>query len=295
MTMRWPAETNMDFRDGRTRIRLMSQPTIVQLVLQDAIENMHAFLLFRHAFPDPDLVVEGAKAALTRAARARFPGAARVHERLLSDEEYILNMTVIPRARIPIIRNSVKDRCSAMVAAEYMALDPLINIADLVAKEMENYNYIYPVSRFGRSMKDRLLRRSQPYRNERIINVIHNMYFTGGVSSFARRFNNMFVRFCDDQGAMIPVVPDAMVALVATEVYSAVFDWRNGKKEPVDFTTGAYLDVYDGNINTLKNMRLNHPSKYHTMMADIYAKVSSTATSSTAVEIADIPIGELDG
>jgi hypothetical protein len=95
MTMRWPAETNMDFRDGRTRIRLMSQPTIVRLVLQDAIENMHAFLLFRHAFPDPDLVVEGAKAALTRAARARFPGAARVHERLLSDEEYILNMTVI--------------------------------------------------------------------------------------------------------------------------------------------------------------------------------------------------------
>ncbi|KAN0109460.1 hypothetical protein V8E52_009254 [Russula decolorans] len=273
MTMRWPAETNMDFRDGQTRIRLMSQPTIVRLVLQDAIENMHAFLLFRHAFPDPDLVVEGAKAALTRAARARFPGAARVHERLLSDEEYILNMTIIPHARIPIIRNSVKDRCSAMVAAEYMALDPLINIADLVAKEMENYNYIYPVSRFGRSMKDRLLRRSQPYRNERIINVIHNMYFTGGVSSFARRFNNMFVRFRDDQGAMIPVVPDAMVALVATAVYSAVFDWRNGKKEPVDFMTGAYLDVYDGNINTLKNMRLNHPSKYHTMMADIYAKV----------------------
>jgi hypothetical protein len=73
----------------------MSQPTIVRLVLQDAIENMHVFLLFRHAFPDPNLVVEGAKAALTRAARAHFPGAARVHERLLSDKEYILNMTVI--------------------------------------------------------------------------------------------------------------------------------------------------------------------------------------------------------
>jgi hypothetical protein len=73
---------------------------------------------------------------------------------------------------------------------------------------------------FGRSMKDRLLRRSQPYRNERIINVIRNMYFTGGVSSFARCFNNMFVRFHDDQGAMIPVVPDAMVALVATAVSS---------------------------------------------------------------------------
>jgi hypothetical protein len=32
-----------------------------------------------------------------------------------------------------------------MVAAEYTTLDPSINIAELVAKEKENYNYIYPV------------------------------------------------------------------------------------------------------------------------------------------------------
>lgn len=34
-----------------------------------------------------------------------------------------------------------------MVAAEYMALDPLIKIVDLVAKEKDNYNYIYPVAK----------------------------------------------------------------------------------------------------------------------------------------------------
>jgi len=34
-----------------------------------------------------------------------------------------------------------------MVAAEYMALDPSIKIAELVAKEKEDYNYIYPVVR----------------------------------------------------------------------------------------------------------------------------------------------------
>jgi hypothetical protein len=33
------------------------------------------------------------------------------------------------------------------MVAEYMALDPLIKIADLVAKEMDDYNYIYPVAR----------------------------------------------------------------------------------------------------------------------------------------------------
>ena len=34
-----------------------------------------------------------------------------------------------------------------MVVAEYMALEPSINIADVVAREKENYNYIYPVAR----------------------------------------------------------------------------------------------------------------------------------------------------
>ena len=34
-----------------------------------------------------------------------------------------------------------------MVAADYTALDPSIKIVDLVAKERENYNYIYPVVR----------------------------------------------------------------------------------------------------------------------------------------------------
>jgi hypothetical protein len=32
-----------------------------------------------------------------------------------------------------------------MVAAEYMALEPSTKIVNLVAKEKENYNYIYPI------------------------------------------------------------------------------------------------------------------------------------------------------
>ena len=95
MRPNWPPETDMVFSDGRTRIRLMNQPTIVRLVLQDAIENVHAFLLFRNAYPSPGLVVTSAKGALVNAAKARFPGAAHVHNRLVSDEEYFLNMSVI--------------------------------------------------------------------------------------------------------------------------------------------------------------------------------------------------------
>ena len=92
---KWPAETDMVFSDGRTRIRLMNQKTIVRLVIQDAIENVHAFMLFRNAYPNPALVVSSAKAALVNAATARLPGAAHVHQCLVSDEEYFLNMSVI--------------------------------------------------------------------------------------------------------------------------------------------------------------------------------------------------------
>ena len=34
-----------------------------------------------------------------------------------------------------------------MVAAEYLVLEELISIAELVAKEILDYNYIYPVMR----------------------------------------------------------------------------------------------------------------------------------------------------
>jgi len=190
----------------------MNQQTMVCLVLQDAIDHVHVYLAFRHAFPDSGVAV-----ACTR---ARFPGAAGIHNCLISDEEYFLNMSVIPRARIPIIRNGIKERCSAMVAAEYMALEPLTKIVNLVAKEKENYNYIYPIAKV--EVNDRLLRRTQPYRNERIINVIHSVYFTGGASSFMRHFDHLFPRYRDGEGVMIPKVPDAMVALAATALKPAL-------------------------------------------------------------------------
>ena len=70
----------------------------------------------------------------------------------------------------------------------------------------------------GPTLKERLLRRTQPYRNKRIVNVIHNMYFTGGVHSFARRFDHLFPHYRDSQGVKKIEVPAQMVALVATAV-----------------------------------------------------------------------------
>ena len=63
-----------------------------------------------------------------------------------------------------------------------------------------------------------LLMCSRPYRNSRIINVIRDMFFTGGAKSFASRFESEFPTFERLDGVTVQEVPVSMVALVSTAV-----------------------------------------------------------------------------
>jgi hypothetical protein len=59
--------------------------------------------------------------------------------------------------------------------------------------------------------------RTMPYLNNRIISVIRDLFFSGGIMSFARRFDTKFptVQSLDGETREVSV---AMVALVATAV-----------------------------------------------------------------------------
>ena len=65
---------------------------------------------------------------------------------------------------------------------------------------------------------DRIPKCSQPYQNLWIINVIQDVYFAGGVASFAMCFDRFFLCHHDSQGVTKVKVPMPMVALVATMV-----------------------------------------------------------------------------
>jgi hypothetical protein len=60
--------------------------------------------------------------------------------------------------------------------------------------------------------------RSRPYRNDRLIAVIRDMYFSGGAMSFARKFRYLFPTYENREGQVSYEVPIPMVALVATAV-----------------------------------------------------------------------------
>jgi len=59
--------------------------------------------------------------------------------------------------------------------------------------------------------------RTRPYRNARIIMVLQDLFFTGGATSFASRYDASFTRYHDD-ASVTREVPMAMVSLVATGV-----------------------------------------------------------------------------
>jgi hypothetical protein len=64
-----------------------------------------------------------------------------------------------------------------------------------------------------------LPKRTLPYRNVRLINVIRDMFFApGGESSFATRFRSQFEISQGNDGVVAREIPVAMVALVATAV-----------------------------------------------------------------------------
>jgi len=60
--------------------------------------------------------------------------------------------------------------------------------------------------------------RSKPYRNRRIITVIRSLFFSGGTSSYAVRYDSKFPRSTDPEGAIVREMSNAMLALVATAV-----------------------------------------------------------------------------
>lgn len=164
------------------------------------------------------------------------------------------------------------------------ALQLYIHVPNIHTRKYINYNrckltsYQYGVK--GVPM------RTKPYRNERIVTVIRNLFFAGGSSSYAHRYDYRFPRYRSNDGVVVREVPVPMLALVATAVsvthklrlhtnlksqlYAAIYEWRTGVRQASEFSTDAYLDAYNGHIGTLKHIEVERPAAFHTMMAHVY-------------------------
>jgi len=112
---------------------------------------------------------------------------------------------------------------------------------------------------------------SLPYHNDRIIIVIHALYFDGD-KSFVECFCEYLPLSHNNDGSTSYEVPMPMVALVATTVshpfvglhkqctnsiqlYVALFEWHSGTQQVAEFSVTAFTDVYHSNLGTLVTVR----------------------------------------
>lgn len=283
----WPAITNLCTVPGTNRVTLSVQVPLMRVIIQDTFEHVRAFILFDHAFPDPTLTATVVRNALVSAANSHRPAASCIDNRLRCDDTYLFQMSRLPRARIPLFRSEVKERCSVLVASHFLSINSAPDIAHLVERQTSTYNYTYPTApnQKGPPM------RSRPYRNARIISIIRELYFSGGSTSFANRFHHRFPQSEDSNAVGRYEVPISMVALVATALYAAIREWRTGKHMMAEFSTNSYIDVYEGHVNTFLYIRDHRNNAFHTMMADIYAQASNQCS----VGAAPITLTDLDG
>ena len=66
---------------------------------------------------------------------------------------------------------------------------------------------------------------TKPYQNWRIISVMHDLYFIGGVHLFAHWYRECIAMWEGDDGEVVYEAPVAMVALMATAVSAKFYKW----------------------------------------------------------------------
>jgi hypothetical protein len=87
----WPAETELIFVSGTTRVMLTMQQPLMRSVICDTFERVRVHLLFNNAFPDASIVRSMTRTSLVEAAESRGQ-ASSIHQRLLHDEAYVMHM-----------------------------------------------------------------------------------------------------------------------------------------------------------------------------------------------------------
>ncbi|KAH9015720.1 hypothetical protein EDB84DRAFT_1567584 [Lactarius hengduanensis] len=267
-------------RASVTRVLLAAQQQLIHDIVRLAVDDLRATLIFNDTFPDGILATCFIRSSLNSAAETiakKESGASSIQERLLADDDYVVKIAPVLRARIPLFRSEVKDRCNSIVLAEYTS-KVQADIIQSVDWQISGYNYVHPKGPKGLG-SNRLIMRSQPYRNPRIILVIHNLFFTGGSASFRARYGHLFPSNTGNDGQVVHEVPIPMVALVATALYASLHEWRTGVLQTIEFSTTTYFDVYQNHLTTLIRLRSPCLVKSHFLqfLAVLYASALARA------------------
>lgn len=94
----WPSDTDLIFLPGTRKLTLTLQHPLLRAIVQDAFENLRAYLLLDHSFPDATALPTVIRGCLIVAStESQHPRGLAVRERLVNDDVYLDRLSRLVR------------------------------------------------------------------------------------------------------------------------------------------------------------------------------------------------------
>jgi hypothetical protein len=56
------------------------------------------------------------------------------------------------------------------------------------------------------------------------------------------------------------------------KLYAAIYEWRGGSQNAMEFSANSFLDVYQGHVDTFSYIKNKCERKYHFILGEIYSR-----------------------
>ncbi|KAI0245420.1 hypothetical protein BJV78DRAFT_1287891 [Lactifluus subvellereus] len=249
-------------------IKLTDQHSDLARVIRGAMQALTKYALWTNAYPPIESCTKLTRQWLYAAAKERK--AKIIKMRVKEDTRFVRSLQDLIFARIGTLCSSLKDSAVKAVTGGYgLNGNDYQKVAKCVEGWLMDDNYIFP----QRDNQAKTLDYGNPFHHQAIISILCDEFFQKSSS-----FGNMhpeFFKSCHETRPELEL-PEVMVALAATAVYCALREWKNGQCVNLSFTQAAFEDIYQGHINTLKELREKHPNQSHHVMSALYNAVTKS-------------------
>ncbi|KAI0245598.1 hypothetical protein BJV78DRAFT_1287423 [Lactifluus subvellereus] len=257
-------------------------PTHAQL---NAISTVTKEIVLQNSFPETDSKVKYRRQVIIEAAKAAkdsFQPIGDIYDRAKQDGKFCDALGQLVTDRLSGVRNPIMASATTEIAVFQLGTGTLcmerVNI-------LLNHNaFIFPGfwDEDGRTGKMRWNHKAmEPFLNPAFIQILKMSFFLRP-TSIGSKIRDQFVSSID--GHDEPELPIAMVALVATAVYAALYEWKTGARIIIKFEGNVFATIYRGLYNTLETIKSTNRTAFHAIMSKLYSLVVTSRSAEVGGE-----------
>ncbi|PPQ83324.1 hypothetical protein CVT26_015164 [Gymnopilus dilepis] len=288
----WPAHTQLNIAG-----KLRAQNVFIRKVCRDAINIVERTLVTEHAWPELHKAALYRRQVLAAAARELLGKDKRYKDllaRINKDDDFtkVIGKWVVDR--LSHYRGTIREAAAAHIALFQLGVGD--GCKARVKALQDNDIYVYP-GEWGTTEKGEpiwLTKRSQSevyvYLNPALIDLLRDAFFASP-TAFGYKFKEYYVSSHPTQPEPELTIP--LVALGATALFAAIWEWRDGKrptkssktktevailKSGERFNGDLFKNVYERHVNALTNLKQKAANTFHSVMARLYTEVTTGNT-----------------